>query len=160
MSNIQFSCRELCQLAVGITLSLLAWNATLAQPHSGEPPPDKAKTQSESAPSEPRDPTEAIGELKDLLQAAENPPQTEKTTSIAPPKPAFPTLSVRGIILGSRRSVAMLSANESPSFMVRPRHEYLIKQDSGASVAIYVESITANGVVIELRPTKRRLILP
>lgn len=102
-----------------------------------------------------RDPTEAQGELRQLLA-------TEPTKKdAAAPAPVLPPLSVRGRIVGTLAPPTVLLSLGGDQFLTaRPGRQYLISNNSQNPITLEVLSIGPDGVEIELQPLDRRLVLP
>jgi hypothetical protein len=102
-----------------------------------------------------RDPTEAEGELRQLLATE----PTKKDT--AAPAPTLPPLSVRGRVVGKLLPpTVLLSLGDNQFLTARPGRQYLISNSSQNPITLEVISIGPDGVEVELQPLDRRMILP
>lgn len=128
------------------------------RPNSARPPvpnTDRAVPPPISDTAARRDPTEAEGELRQLLATE----PTKKDT--AAPAATLPPLSVRGRVVGKLVPPSvLLSLGDNQFLTARPGRQYLISNSGQNPITLEVLSIGPDGVEIELQPLDRRLVLP
>jgi len=126
----------------------------LAQGEREETPPP--------APQAPRDPTVPSGELRLLL----NPPTDAPAPAGAPaPLAPLPPIAVRAKMIGpGKQASALLTLSGATGggaerfYLVRPGQSYHILGGEGRT--LHVLEVAREGVVIELLPDRRQLVLP
>jgi hypothetical protein len=105
---------------------------------------------------ESRDPTEAEGELKQLLLQPVAP--GANNTSAAPALPNLPMLRVQAKLIGPRGAMALLSLGDKGVLQVKSGISYGLAELPG--VELKVNSISHEGVELEFQPLNRKLLLP
>lgn len=137
----------------GLLLTAFLSQVALGQAVTPPPPSPMSDKPAVGPVEEPRDPTQPKGELRLLLTGPENAPAGPG----APPLQTSLPVVVRARIIGpGKRSAALLFLGGT-YYHVVPGQSYAVL---GSEREFKVAAITGEGVVLEVSPDKRQLILP
>jgi hypothetical protein len=118
---------------------------------STNPTPESKTEIAPADPFIPRDPTEAQGELKQLLTQPNL--QTNQPTA-----PSLPSLRVQAKVIGAQGPMALLSVGEKGSLFIQPGTTFSVPDFPGTDVKVL--RIAREGIELEFLPMNRRLLLP